>query len=95
MIPAMTLTRSPTCSAWTPGQTPKRNDRVTKALKHLEARRVSRAKTLAATLAQTLQRADLEARQLFVNDVQDFAAAASEALLPPEQLQKSDEEGSS
>lgn len=61
-----------------------RTERLTKALKHLEARRATRAKTLAASLAKTLQRADQEARHLFVRDLQDVAAAASEALLPAE-----------
>lgn len=63
-------------------QQPPATTRLSKALKQLEARRVARVKTLGARLSRTLKHADLEARELLVQDLRDVATAASDALLP-------------
>lgn len=58
--------------------------RLSKSLKQLEARRLARIKTVGARLVKTLKTADLQARELLAEDLQDVAAAAADALQPPD-----------
>ena len=52
--------------------------RVTKTLKEAEARRLARMKTLGRRVVTSLKQLDREAREVFVQDVRDLAATASE-----------------
>lgn len=53
----------------------------TKALKRLEASRVARLKRAGQSIMHTLKQADKQAREMFVQDLQDVTETATEVLL--------------
>lgn len=57
-------------------------NRAMKTLKQVEARRMAHLKALSQRVVTSLKQADLEAREQFVQDLRDVAAAAQDALLP-------------
>lgn len=61
------------------------SNRAMKTLKQVEARRMSQIKTLSQRLVKSLKRIDTESREQFVQDLRDITAAASEALLQPDE----------
>ena len=74
---------APQCQFRQPQQPKQPQSRLSKSLKQLEARRLARIKTVGARLVKTLKTADLQARELLVEDLQDVATAAADALQEP------------
>lgn len=66
-----------------PSRTAKTLGPRAKALKRLEAARIARVKRASQAFVRTLKQADVAAREMFVQDLQDVTEAATEALLRP------------